>query len=303
MSKKYTLLGLLCGCLCCGGKPPYLPQSEFWSALPQDPTLDPQSAAYIQDLLKGTSQTGLDIATTSYNVPIVRPPSGTARVTVKLAMDSPAHPLGTVPIPDSARPAQGTDGDLVILDTDNNVSYEFWQMQRIGNGWQATEAVTFDLQGDGINHAGSGVRATSLSLLLGLLTYDEVSGGGPIQHAIAWASDRASNQFYTSPAASSDGNQPGGDPASLPEGARLQLDPGLNVGALGLSPAGQRIAEALQLYGMFLVDLSADSTLIAEDLDGTGKSWDGLLSFDEIHKIPASSFRVVKLRDRIAITP
>ena len=161
----------------------------------------------------------------------------------------------------------------------------------------------FDIHGDGINHAGNGVRATSLSLLLGVLTYDEVSGGGPIQHAHAWVSDRASSQYYTSPATSSDGTQPGGDPASIPEGARLQLDPGLNVGQLGLSPAGQRIAEALQRYGMFLVDLSADSALIAEDLDGTGKSWDGVVSFDEVSKIPPGSFRVLKLRDRIAIRP
>jgi hypothetical protein len=73
------------------------------------------------------------------------------------------------------------------------------------------------------------------------------------------------------------------------------------VTTLGLSPTGQRIAKALQQYGMFLLDASSDSTLIAESLNGTSKSWDGILSYNEVQAIPADRFRVLKLQDQIPL--
>ncbi len=280
--------------------PMYMPKSEFWQALPANAAVDPGSPGFINDLRKGTTQGQLSIATTAYNVPIVRPAQGTAKVAVSLTTPGPT-PLCLVPIPDSARPAQGTDGDLVIVDESIHTAYEFFQMRHNGTAWQATAGLAFDTQGDGINHAGTGIRATSLSLLLGLLTYDEITGGGPIQHALAWTADRGNSQYFTSPATSSDGAQMIDGAASIPEGARLQLDPGLDVSRLGLSPTGQRIAEALQHYGMFLLDLSSDSSLVAESLDGTGRSWDGVLAYDEVQNIPAGSFRVLKLKDQLPI--
>src|SRR5438132_674608 len=84
-----------------------------------------------------------------------------------------------------ARPSAGDDADLVVLDEDRHTSYEFFQARQAATGWRASGGVTFDTGGDGINHAGSGVRASSISLLLGLLTHEEVRGGGPIEHALA----------------------------------------------------------------------------------------------------------------------
>lgn len=296
---------LLCGC---GGEPPpapycsghkFMPQSEFWQALPDAPEVDPNSAAYVADLRSGSGGGAFNLNTIAYGVPILCPPPGTARTTVKLAGDPKA--LAGVPVPDGARPAQGTDGHLVVIDPDAPTAYELWQASHAPAGWSAAAGVAFDTRGDGVNRAGTGIRASSLSLLLGVLTYDEVRGGGPIEHALAWAADRPNPGYYTSPATSSDGAGQGGGGNSVPEGARLQLDPALDVATLGLSPAGTRIARALQRYGFFLVDTSGDSSLIAESLDGTGRSWNGLLSFDEVKKVPVARLRVLKLRDKVPI--
>lgn len=277
----------------CGG-PPYFPLSEFWRYLPSQPVLDPDSAAYIADL--GASHKGgrFFINVSQYNVPIAR---GGAPVDVTLTSPFSDGVLRGVPIPDSAQPANGSDGHLVVLG--GGVSYELYQARRTGSGWQATSAVRFDLGGDGVNRQRSGVRASSLSLLLGLLTYDEIRGGGPIEHALAFAFDTPNARFFTPPAASSDGNR-AGRPASLPMGARLQLDPALDVRSLGLSPVGVRIAEAMQRYGLICVDSSADSSLFAEAL-GEGRSWDGLLGYDEVQRIPVERLRVLLLPQKIPI--
>jgi hypothetical protein len=54
------------------------------------------------------------------------------------------------------------------------------------------------------------------------------------------------------PATSSDGQSSGAD--TIPEGARLQLDPSLDLSTLGLQPWQRTIARALQQYGMFVGD-------------------------------------------------
>jgi hypothetical protein len=41
---------------------------------------------------------------------------------------------------------------------------------------------------------------------------------------------------------------------TIPEGARVQLDPALDLNSLGLTGWQKTIARALQVYGMYLVD-------------------------------------------------
>ena len=52
------------------------------------------------------------------------------------------------------------------------------------------------------------------------------------------------------PATASDGAYD--DPAAIPMGARLQLDPAIDIDALGLPPYEATIAKALQTYGMYV---------------------------------------------------
>lgn len=301
-----ALLALVLTTGCSPGGPtpapgtPYLAASAFFTPLPPDPAIDPQSQAFIADLLLAKSKGRFNLNLDEYNVAVVRPPQGTPRVDVALTQGA-SKALAGVPLPADAQPAAGSDAHLVVLDEAGRTSYEFWQARRASGRWQASTGVTYDLAGDGINRAGSGVRATSLSLLLGLITHEEITGGGPIRHALAWAYDRPNSGSYVPPAASGDGKTRG-RPGGIPQGARLQLDPALDLGALGLSPAGRRLAEAMQRYGLFLVDTSADSSLYGEALpanDPAGRTWKGVLAFDELAKVPVDRLRVLKLPDQV----
>ncbi len=51
---------------------------------------------------------------------------------------------------------------------------------------------------------------------------------------------------------------------AIPLGARLQLDPALNLDSLGLNPWQKTIARALQEYGMYTADTRGAVSLFAE---------------------------------------
>ena len=73
---------------------------------------------------------------------------------------------------------------------------------------------------------------------------------------------------YASPAQRDDGKS--SDPLSLPEGARLRLNPKLDLAALHLPPLTLLIAQAAQRYGILVSDGSANVTFYAQDPTPTG---------------------------------
>lgn len=277
------------------------PASEFWQPIAADAAIDPGSSGYIADLRRATKGGRINVNLNAYNVPVYTVDATTAPVPLRVSLVTPQSP-SLVPIPAWARPAMGDDAHMVILDLAAGKSYELWQARPPAgaSGWGASVAVSFDARGDGINHAGTGVRATGISLLLGLIGYDEIKGGGPIRHALAWAFDKPSSLYFTPPAAASDGKVNGGRATAIPAGARLQLDPALDLNTLGLSPAGRRLAEALQRYGLICVDTSGDSSVVAEALYGD-RRWDGLLTEDALQAIPVDRLRVLRLQKKVPI--
>jgi hypothetical protein len=71
------------------------------------------------------------------------------------------------------------------------------------------------------------------------------------------------------PAQRTDGT---GGPLTLPEGARLRLDPTLDLSTLHLPPAALALAEAAQRYGIVVRDRTHHATAIyAEDPTPTGR--------------------------------
>jgi hypothetical protein len=71
---------------------------------------------------------------------------------------------------------------------------------------------------------------------------------GVIPHALSIATDNSCSGGFRAPAVKSDGSSGRGD--CVPEGARLQLDPSINVDALpGITPGERAVAKALQTYG------------------------------------------------------
>ncbi len=116
--------------------------------------------------------------------------------------------------------------------------------------------------------ANWGAAATGLPLAAGLITREDVDRGS-IDHALAIGlSNRSGSSIiragsFASPAQRSDGRSD--DPNSIPEGARLRLDPSLDIASLPLSPFARMLAEAAQRYGMIVQDGSRSTVVYAED--------------------------------------
>ena len=85
---------------------------------------------------------------------------------------------------------------------------------------------------------------------------------GEIPHALAVESDTACAGTSWAPALKTDGESDRAD--CIPEGARLQLDPTIDVAAIpDITPGEVAVARALQSYGGYLIDRADTSLAIA----------------------------------------
>ncbi len=225
---------------------------------------------------EGQANTGPWINTTSYSVPIYTVPPNQPTVEVMLNSKPAAPSLqaawSEVPLPPSAQPAPGTDGTLVVWQPSTDKLWEFWRLSREADGWQASwgGAMQNVSSSSGVYGPGSwpgassywGASASSMSIVGGLITLEDLQRG-QIDHALALGVPNVRAGIYASPAERTDGED--ASPSSLPEGAQLRLDPGLNLAALHLPPLTRMIAEAAQRYGIFVRDKAANVTFYAQD--------------------------------------
>ena len=161
---------------------------------------------------------------------------------------------------------------MVIRQPATDTMWEFWRMEMRPDGWHAGAAGAMHnvssnpgyYTPDAWSGAQSwwGATATGLPLLGGLMTIDELQRGS-IDHALAMAIPHARAGVWSWPATHSDGDS--SDPNSLPEGARLRLDPTLNLKKLNLPPMTRMMAEAAQRYGIVIRDRAGVVAFYGED--------------------------------------
>ena len=129
-----------------------------------------------------------------------------------------------------------------------------------------------DLAGSGgkpIERFNWGSSATSLPLAAGLVTKRDLERGR-INHVLSVGLPNLSPSTsiiaasqWAFPAQRADGKSI--LPDAIPEGARLRLDPRLDVDALHLEPFVRMLAEAAQRYGMIVQGGSAATVIYGED--------------------------------------
>ncbi|CAN5610830.1 hypothetical protein BH23ACT7_BH23ACT7_28090 [soil metagenome] len=163
---------------------------------------------------------------------------------------------GPVPVPAEARPHPGSDGAMVVVDHSTGRTYEFWRARRDGASWTARWGGVAALpdyrapSGEGTLPTGAGV-----SRLAGVVRLSEVRNGR-IPHALVLSTDNACRGAHRHPAVKSDGRSSRAD--CVPEGARIQLDPRVDLGAIrGMSRGERMVARALQTYGAYVIDNGA----------------------------------------------
>jgi hypothetical protein len=235
------------------------PGNPWTTPVPPDAPADPRSAELIASLARAPRPA---VSVERYGVPVYVAEADAPRFTIRPTAEfaPPGYELRNVPIPAHALPDSEEHGHMVVLDAGSDCVYEFYRPRRLADGWTAEWANATPGNGDGIYPDGRSTRASGFSSGAGLIWPDELRAGH-IPHALVFAYPFTSIGGAVDPATNSDGRTDG--PSALPIGARLVLDPSVDVDRLGLDPAQRTIAKALQEYGMILSDTSGGFTLYA----------------------------------------
>jgi hypothetical protein len=281
---------------------PFAPTS-FWNArLAADAAIDPKSEAYVDRLQYLLDRWVPYINTTRYSTPVYTVRADQPKVHVTLDREDGGDlqaAFDQVPIPPRAEPADGSDRHMVVWQPSSDTMWEFWHARRLDDGWHAEYGGRMvnvskspghytairNASGDYIEHSQWGASATSLPLLGGLIRIDELREG-EIDHALAVALPEIRAGAYSWPAQRTDGKSY--HPDAIPEGARLRIDPRVNLDELEMAPSIRMMAVAAQRYGIVVRDGAGAVTFFAEDPGPTGSNpflgLDGLFGVRYIDK-------------------
>lgn len=308
--------------------------SSFWNQrIEPDPEIDPESGDLL-NFMASLDNRGFWVNLDKWAVPIYSVDRSTPRRKVfqrfrpgeGLLMKQSAnylrrgHPMGhgkefaydagqgNVPVPDNANADPKSDSHIALVDWNEGWIWEMWKARRLSDGnWQCNSGMKYRLDGSGVFdrghfdvHDGESIhpygpcRAAGVPLVAGAIMRHEIMDGR-IEHKLGFATQAAGLQrFVYPPACWSDGGWRQG----VPEGAVLQLDPGLDLEQFQLSRHALVVARALQEYGAVCVDVAVGHPLYAEGLYNES-GWNGILRHQDLLQIRMCHYRVLKMKNVI----
>lgn len=293
--------------------------ASFWNKrVADDAPVDPNSAPLVQAFAaqiqqERSSGIGPWIGAGAGSTPLYRVPEDQPRVRVRLDTTT-SHgskalrrAFASVPMPRNAKPAPGDDGHLTVWQPSTDRLWEFFHARREGGAWHADwgGAIQHVSKSPGYYTASAwpgatrnwGATASSLPIVGGTILLDELKRGR-IDHALALNLPAPRSGEFAWPAQRTDGTGP---PTALPEGARIRLDPTVNVDDLGLSKVGRMIARAAQRYGMVVRDQTHHGTSLwvetapAGSSSGFGTYLKGKTPSDVLAAFPWDRMQVLKM--------
>lgn len=273
---------------------PFAITSPWREPIPDSPQIDPNSAEIIAHL---QPEPRMPANLVEFAVPIYRASAFTPTYVVTCTKAWGVCPFAgwKVPIPDGAAPNSGSDHSMVTIDESSASVFEFWQAANDGDQWSTSWGAVNSLAGSGWGGVSTGSGASRLG---GVIRLHEIAVG-QIPHALALQTNNACPEFRP-PALKSDGESYRRD--CLPEGARLQLDPSLDLSTLGLTQGELAVATAMQRYGGYIMDVSGARLSVIFELDkeaapgsmgqtyrDAGFRWD----YDAMERVPWNMLRVL----------
>jgi len=282
---------------------PFNDNSPWNTRIPGRPAVDARSGQMIQDLFLvnsyPTQPAGkLGVCVKNWSIPVYvvddkKVKGSKINYSMFHKFCHPQNLFTHAPVTPKILPDRQGDAHLCVVNKSLTKAWDFWSLKRIKGQWVARSGREVDLTGMGVQQPGSGgCRAAGFPLIAGLIRPDEIARGR-IDHALVFAYATPKHGAYVYPATLSDGMSV--RPGAIPEGARLQLDPNLDLDRLHLKPAAKVIARALQEYGMYLGDGSGGFCIYAEVFPGRKDQWQGVLGPFDLFDIPTERFRVLKL--------
>jgi hypothetical protein len=251
---------------------------SFWNKrLPATARLDVSSPALVQSLVAEVQReraTGVGpwISADSGSTPLYRVGPGQRRVRVRLedadqsSRKTLQRAFRSVPIPPDAEPSVPPDRHMTVWQPSTDKLWEFFGARREAGGWHArwggamrrvskSRGYYTPAAWRGATRAW-GATASSLPVIGGTMLIDELKRGR-IDHALAMNVPAARAGVFAWPAQRTDGRGPS---SALPEGARLRLDPALDIGELRLPKLTRMMARAAQRYGVVVRDQTGHGT-------------------------------------------
>jgi hypothetical protein len=188
-----------------------------------------------------------------YGIAIHKATSSTPRENVYCLADwgdCPTGSLNPIRVPPDLDPPPGSDGNTVIVDWTQRLAISLHQPSPNSDGsWSATWVTVASLLGSGVPSQGG--NGSGVSHLAGVVELDEIAGGH-IDHALVFSTNVACKDVRRYPARKTDGQSTVA--GCVPLGARVQLDPSVNVDQLAVPAGVKTVARALQKYGAYAVD-------------------------------------------------
>jgi len=164
-----------------------------------------------------------------------------------------------------------TDASVTIIDWYRGNVWDLWHVEATGGTYRVGDHMTLDLGGDGLWPAGGswGSGGSGTATVAFLIRPEEIEAG-VINHALGCCMKTAPGGKYTTmtgnfvspPAAHTDRGNLAGN--AIPEGARIQLDPAIDLDSLGLGSTGKIIAKAMQDYGIVAAEAGGNWAIYAE---------------------------------------
>jgi hypothetical protein len=202
------------------------------------------------------------------------------------------------PIPSTAKPSSGSDAHLTVMVGDQEL--DMWQAAYNSSAktWSAGSRFQVANDGWGANTLPCGGQAPGSVMagfagMGGVVRPEEILQGW-IGHALSLQVITAAT-YFVSPATATGGWDT--NPAAMPAGARIQLDPTFDVYAQNWPQWEMVIAVALQTYGAYVSDVGGSIAFYGQtDVNVGNTTWSasGTPYYGALANLPWSRMRVVE---------
>ena len=231
--------------------------SPFNQPIKRGAAVDAASSAMVANLVRETGAAGWPISVKKWSVPVYYADASVPKQDVSLTSSwAPVRTLRGVPVPSGAQPDPSSDGHMAIIDRTTRCFYEFYRAVHSQDGvLTAGWANRGRLSGTGIQPGAWSTRDSGFVNFAGLIRPRDLRRG-VINHALVFSTMYSLKGRFVAPATSTGGAAlpPPPGAVAIPYGARLRLDPSLDLSTLGLTRWQRVVARALQVYGMYLGD-------------------------------------------------
>ena len=255
-------------------------KTSFWNeTLSSSQALNQNSTNLVKTLVSETKEAAPWMNTKQYSTPYYVVDSKTPKVSVSIVQNGKVLTLTLlntdshkgVPVPQNAIPAAGTDGHITIYDKSTDTLYEYWQLKKVNDQWQASwGGILYNASiSNGVmpvvTNAGGGkeywgATATGLPAIGGTILLSELKAG-KIPHVLALAIPQIKNTFV-SPAERTDGTATGAN--AIPAGERFKFPSTIQIDP-SWSPLMKMMVQAVRDYGLVIRDTAGSVTFYGED--------------------------------------